>query len=84
MPAAPAQCRPNGGEQDGRSKGYKIFCTEAKRVMAATGIEHIDLNDSRELQPVMFMDRVHLNARGNQVVAAIVKKVIEERDLLSR
>jgi lysophospholipase L1-like esterase len=62
---------------------YARFRSAARRRLDEAGVAHLDLNDLRgALDPGMFMDRVHLDARGNRAVAAAVRDAIASRSLL--
>lgn len=72
-----------GRSGDKLSRSYQLFRSEARRWLQASGVEHIDLNESPgAFEFHMFMDRVHPDARGQQVLADIVGETIRERALL--
>jgi lysophospholipase L1-like esterase len=62
---------------------YTAFRRAARPLLDEAGVVHIDLNDFEDaFLPNMFMDQVHLNARGNQVMAEIIESEITTRNLL--
>ena len=63
---------------------YTAFRRAARPLLDNGGVVHIDLNDFEDaFLPDMFMDQIHLNARGNQVMAEIVEREIATRNLLA-
>jgi lysophospholipase L1-like esterase len=63
---------------------YTAFRRAARPLLDEAGVVHIDLNNFEDsFLPDMFMDQIHLNARGNQVMAEIVESEITTRNLLT-
>ena len=63
---------------------YTAFRRAARPLLDEGGVVHIDLNDFEDaFLPNMFMDQIHLNARGNQLMAEIVENEIKNRNLLA-
>jgi lysophospholipase L1-like esterase len=64
---------------------YARFRAEARRRLRDAGVAHLDLNDFRgALAPGMFMDRVHLDPRGNRAAAELVRDAIRSQGLLEQ
>ena len=78
------QSIPDGGKQDWLAQAYAAFRVGARKYLSSHGVVHIDLNEFDGFQQSMFMDRMHLDALGNQAMAAMLLKTIQEHDLLSR
>jgi lysophospholipase L1-like esterase len=54
---------------------YRAFLTEAKQQLTRAGVEWIDINESPLYQASptpLFLDPVHTNRRGNEIVAEII------------
>jgi len=67
QPAKPA-VRARGPEQ-----GYSTFRKVAEASLTQRGVDFVDLNDFADrFDPSLFMDEVHLDARGNHLMAEIV------------
>ena len=78
--------RESFGRREGRSlgQGYERFRQEAGRRLREAGVAHVDLNDFPEaFERSMFMDRIHLDARGNRAMADVVRGVIQREGLLA-
>lgn len=59
---------------------YERFCGVAKRLLAETGIPTVDLNDSSSMFSLeMFKDAIHLDPRGNRVIADLIAKELDRR-----
>jgi lysophospholipase L1-like esterase len=73
------------GAAPGAALRYARFRAEARRRLDEAGVAHLDLNELRDaFDPGMFMDRVHLDARGNRALAEVVRDAIRSRGLLPR
>jgi len=59
---------------------YREFLDEAKQRLTRAGVDWIDTNESPLYQASpapLFLDPVHTNRRGNEIVAEIVKSKLQ-------
>jgi lysophospholipase L1-like esterase len=62
---------------------FPIVRSVAASRFEAEGIAFVDLNEESGLSPEMFLDSMHLDSRGYEVLARRVAEVIAQRGLLS-
>lgn len=63
-------------------KRYSDFCLRVKGLLKEKSIPFLDLNDhSDQFAESMFMDQIHLNKKGQLVVANLVMSQLERMDL---
>jgi len=63
---------------------YSAFCKEAKKRLKERGIEYIDMNQYRDkFADSEFLDAVHMNAKGNIVLAELILDTIKSKGLLN-
>lgn len=56
---------------------YREFLNQVKKTTGLRGVALLDLNEHTErIESNMFMDNVHLDARGNQVMAEIIAPIL--------
>jgi len=59
---------------------YREFLAEAKQRLTRVGVEWIDINESplyRESTTTLFLDPVHTNHRGNEIVSEIMASKLQ-------
>jgi len=62
---------------------YRRFRATARDLLERAEVPHLDLNErSGLLRPRMFLDRIHLDASGNDAMARAVAATVRERGLL--
>jgi hypothetical protein len=67
-----------------RGKGFSAFRSQARTRLQEAGVPVVDTNEtSPPLTSDLFMDQVHLDARGNTVIAEALSSAIKARKLVS-
>lgn len=66
-----------------RDDEYRSFRDLAKAYFLREGLKYLDLSEFNEIKAERFMDRIHLDAAGNKVMAEIIGKTIIRENLLS-
>jgi len=59
---------------------YKRFITQSKNILTKKGIDFIDINDYSEYknnQNTLFLDFIHPNKSGNEIIAQIINEYIK-------
>jgi len=70
--------QPNGDVMHGASSRYTRFREHVETELRREGVSWLDLNDRADvLQADMFMDPIHLDARGNAAMAEVLAPVLE-------
>jgi hypothetical protein len=63
---------------------YKKFIEQSKEILTKEGIPFIDINTQPEYRnspKTLFVDVVHLNKNGNEVVAKVINQYLEKEHL---
>jgi len=78
--------QPLRADADARSSGllerFRVLKRAAHAGLAEREIQFVDLQRAPGLRPEMFLDSMHLDARGNALLAEVVAQAIVQRNLL--
>jgi len=66
-----------------RGKDYQSFREKAEQALRREGIRVLDLGACKEFVPTMFLDKMHLNADGNRIMAEMIARAIEDEQLFA-
>jgi lysophospholipase L1-like esterase len=70
--------QPNGDVMRGATSRYPRFREQIEAQLSLERVAWLDLNNRADvLQPDMFMDPIHLDARGNAAIADVLAPVLE-------
>jgi lysophospholipase L1-like esterase len=65
-------------DDDSKGHEYSDFRNEVKKELQLLGVAYIDLNEHKDQYTVdMFMDSVHLDERGNRVMANLLAPMVQ-------
>jgi len=78
--------QPLRADADAQSSGllarFRVLRQVARAGFVERGIHFVDLQGTKALQPEMFLDSMHLDARGNALLAKRVARAVMQRGLL--